>query len=479
MHSTVLHVEAALLGPKYQSSGPMTLHIEDGRIARILPFTGTPPRLLALPAFTDAHNHARPLSTTSFGTGGKPLESWLPQLATLPSVDPYDAAAASFARSVRGGCTSVMVHLTRVMGGLPFADEAREIARAARDVGVSIGLAVAMRDRNPLVYGGNDTLLRSLSAEDRALVTDIWMAPMPSIPDQMVRVAEVAAALSDQAHVDVQFGPTGVQWCSDALLTEIAGATARSGRRIHMHLLETKPQRDWADATYPQGITRTLDEIGLLSPRLTLAHCVWANVEDLERIARNGARIAVNVSSNLQLSSGIAPVPAMLDAGVDVAMGLDGSALDEDDDALREIRLFRLLNAGWGFARSRLTPEAALKAVCATGRLGIGIEPGGSLTEGMPADILLLDLARLDRDRIMPVDPKDYVFSRATKEDIVQLYSRGRLVLDNGAVVGVDLAQLHRRLRVAFHAGLPDMADRIALWPRLEAAIGNHYQGCC
>lgn len=202
-------------------------------------------------------------------------------------------------------------------------------------------------------------------------------------------------------------------------MAEIAGAPASLGRRIPMHLLETKPQRDWADASYPQGITRMLEENGLLSPNLTLAHCVWANGDDLERIALNDARIAVNVSSNLQLSSGIAPVPAMLDAGVEVAMGLDGCALDEDDDAPREIRLFRLLNAGWGIARSRLTPKAALTTVCATARLGVGVDAGGSLAEGMPADILLLDLARLDRDRIMSVDSKDYVFSHATKEDIV------------------------------------------------------------
>ena len=63
----------------------------------------------------------------------------------------------------------------------------------------------------------------------------------------------------------VQYGPNGVQWCSDELLQAIAQASQRTGRRVHMHLLETKYQRQWADATYPDGVVRMLDDIGLLS----------------------------------------------------------------------------------------------------------------------------------------------------------------------------------------------------------------------
>ena len=60
---------------------------------------------------------------------------------------------------------------------------------------------------------------------------------------------------------DVQFGPNGVQWCSDALLTAIAEASQRTGRRIHMHLLETRYQRAWADATHPEGVVKHLDAL--------------------------------------------------------------------------------------------------------------------------------------------------------------------------------------------------------------------------
>lgn len=390
---TTLHVSAALLGPEYDSSGPVKISIEDGRIAAISPARMPEgPARLAMPAMADAHNHARPLSTTSFGCGGKPLEQWLPQLAMMPSVDAYTAAAASFARSVRGGATSIMLHLTRPMGLKPLPEEARDIARAAADVGVPIGFAVSMRDRNPLVYGDHEAVLHSLPPETATLVRDTWLKPLPSIARQLALVDEVAEALSADPNVDVQYGPAGVQWCSDDLLSAIAQASERNGRRVHMHLLETKPQRDWLDQTYPQGLVAHLARIGLLSPRLTVAHCVWMREGELPAVAASGTRIAVNNSSNLHLYSGLAPLAAMHRAGVPLATGLDGCTLDEDDDALREMRLFHLLGRAPGFADPASGHSAALRAACRTGRAVLGLSDGGVLAEGMPADLLVLDL---------------------------------------------------------------------------------------
>jgi len=476
-----LSAHAALLGHGYETSGPVTITIAQDRIADIRPAPPPPgPRLLAMPALADAHNHARPISTTSFGCGGLPLEAWLPKLAVMPAVDPYLAAAAAFSRSLKGGVTSVMVHLTRAMGPMPLPDEAREIARAAHDVGVSIGFAIAMRDRNPLIYGDHTACLEGLDDATRKLAQEAWFRPFAAIDAQMALVNEVARAVADApGHIDVQYGPTGVQWCTDALLSRIAEASARTGRRVHIHLLETQPQRAWADETYPGGIVAALADLGLLSPRLTLAHCVWARDDELALIAQAGARIAVNVSSNLHLFSGIAPVPAMLSAGVDVAMGLDGCALDEDDDALRELRLFHLLNHACGFADGGLTRPTALRSACATGRAGLGLEPGGILVPGAPADILLLDLDALDRDVLMPVDPQDYLFTRATRGHITQAYSRGRLVLENGTPCGLNDVQITQDLRDAYRDTLPQTAPLAAAWPAIEAQIAAHYKGCC
>lgn len=478
---TQLHVSAALLGPEYTSSGPVTISIENGHIAAIEPAAPPDgPARLAMPSLADAHNHARPLSTTSFGCGGKPLEQWLPQLAVMPPVDAHTAAVASLARSVRGGATGVMVHLTRAMGQRPLPEEAREIARAAADVGVSIGFAISLRDRNPLIYGDHDALLNGLAPEVAQLARNTWLKPLPTVTEQLALVDQVASALADQPHVDVQYGPTGVQWCSDEMLRAIADASARTGRRIHMHLLETQPQRQWLDRTYPQGGVAFLDGIGFLSPRLTLAHCVWARGPELVEIAASGARIAVNNSSNLHLYSGRAPLADMQAAGVAVAMGLDGCALDEDDDGLRELRLFHLLGRRPGYsANEGMTHEAALRAACSTGRAALGLPDGGVLEVGMPADLLVLDLDGLDRDTLMPVPAKDLLFARATAAHVVEVWASGRQVVREGQVLGSDLDAAETSLRAAYRAGLPATEPLRAVWRQIERAIGTHYRGCC
>ena len=150
-----------------------------------------------------------------------------------------------------------------------------------------------------------------------------------------------------------------------------------------MHLLESRYQRAWADQAYPGGVVQHLDSIGLLSPRLTLAHCVWARTDELELLALRGVTIVVNNSSNLHLRSGVAPVAQMLELGCRVAMGLDGKAFDEDDDALREMRLSHLLHAGTGF---QLTPsrEQLLRLVFVNGRLSVtNVDDGGTVSAGV------------------------------------------------------------------------------------------------
>ena len=213
---------------------------------------------------------------------------------------------------------------------------------------------------------------------------------------------------------DVQYGPNGVQWCSDALLEAIAEASARTGRRVHMHLLETRYQRAFADANYPDGIVKHLDCLGLLSSRLTLAHCVWARPEELDLLAVRGVTLVNNNSSNLHLRSGMAPVARMVERGCRVALGIDGSALDEDDDSLRELRLAHLLHVGTGF-KTVVSRQQALRMAFGNGRFSVtNVDDGGAIVPGAPADLLLLDWAALDDDRLVEaIDPLDLlVFAR-------------------------------------------------------------------
>src|SRR6188472_9436 len=111
---------------------------------------GTSPRSLILPAFINAHDHARP-TASSFGAVGMPLESWILRTALGSPVDPYLTAASALARSARAGCGAMMIHYTRPSGAMPLVEEAGAIARAASDVGIRIAFALAVRDQNPVV----------------------------------------------------------------------------------------------------------------------------------------------------------------------------------------------------------------------------------------------------------------------------------------------------------------------------------------
>ncbi|MBU1361185.1 MAG: amidohydrolase family protein [Gammaproteobacteria bacterium] len=478
------------------------LTIQNGRIATVAPEAAPSggKSWLALPALSNAHDHARTFRTATLGAFGRPLESWLPFQGLVGGLDPYLCATTSFARSVRHGVANLMVHYTRVQGGMPFVDEAAAVARAARDVGVRIGFAVALRDRNGIGYCNDATMLAALRPEIRdAVAARLSVKPLP-LAEQIAQVDDVARCMQQSGcadHVTVQYGPTAVQWCSTPLLEAIAQASADRARPVHMHLLETRYQRAWADAEHPQGIVRFLDDIGLLTPRLTLAHCAWARPDELALIAERGATIAVNTSSNLWLQSGIAPVAEMLRQGCRVAMGLDGSAFDDDDDALRELRLAYALHRGWGFettmtrqqlwAFSARHGRRAVRGAAAVGDGHIGGSIGARLAPGEPADLLLLDWSALDDDSLFPdVDPLDLLLARGTGQHIDQVVIGGRRVVEGGRVLGIDEAAFKAELLAQARSVLANDEDSKDWRETLRALaddLGPFYRsagfGCC
>lgn len=433
---------------------------------------------LIIPALVNAHDHARP-SMTSFGASGMPLESWILRSAFGTPPDAYLAAAVSLARSARAGCGGAMIHYTRPSGKLPIVDEAIAIGQAARDVGIRVAFALAVRDQNPLVYGDSDDVLSSLSSNDRSAIQDLFIRPAASPTAYLDCVDAIHAAVAGPT-INVQYGPAGVQWCSPALLESIAERSAATGRRVHMHLLETIYQRQWADRAFPGGVVRFLKDIGLLSDRLTVAHCIHARPDELDMIAESGATIVTNFSSNLHLHSGFAPIADAHRRGCRVAVGIDGVALDEDDDAIRELRLVQMAHGGLGFERTWSRGEFLSLAV-RNGRRSI-VAPGpGTLATGNAADFVVVDVGKLDRDAIMPVDPVDLLFARGNSSCIRQVVVDGRTIYQKGKLTGVDLDAMESEIRGMYRAGIPQFKALEQAWKPLEGALAHWFkhQGCC
>jgi cytosine/adenosine deaminase-related metal-dependent hydrolase len=473
---TDLRIPAAWLLPN--AAGPALANriitVSNGRIAAVeAGGSGS----LVMPALANAHDHARVARLSQVGSYDVPLEAWLPYLTLIPAVDPWLASAVSFGRTARGGVGSVMAHYTRVQGLTDFPTEARAVAKAARDVGIRVALAVHCRDLNPLVYDAHDKLLAGLSAEACACVTKRFLRPPVPAANQVAMVEAVAADVEGDG-VTVQYGPAGVQWCTDDMLRRIGEASARTGRRVHMHLLETRYQRNWADRTFPQGIVKYLDEIGLVNERVSFAHCLHLRPDEMELIAERGATIVINTSSNFIVSSGLAPVGEMIKRGCRIAMGLDGLAFDEDEDALREMRLAYAVHKAFGFDIK--VPRAELiQFATENGRFAVTGEAGSARVEpGAPADMLILEWNRLSAELIEPEVPAlDLLLAKARQEHIKGLVVGGREVVRDGRVTGVDLPALEAELLSAMRKAFPTTADVRAAMPELKTALRNHYTG--
>jgi cytosine/adenosine deaminase-related metal-dependent hydrolase len=480
---SAVSAERALLHPGREvAARDVRIAIEGARIAAVESGATRGPRdlggpgTLALPALCNAHDHGRGLRPSAYGVADDAVELWVPGTYTLPPLDPYLVAAVALGRMAESGVGSVMhCHLFRPPDRL--IDEAAAVARAARDIGIRVAFAAPLRDRHRLGYGDDDAILGCMDPNCRAAVAAQWQRPLPDAKEQLAVIGEIACRFAgDLFHV--QYGPIGVEWCSDTLLESVAAESARTGLRVHMHLLESKTQREWADQAHPDGIVRHLDRVGLLSPRLAVAHGVWLKPEECALLAERGVSVSVNATSNLRLRSGVAPLAEMRRTRLGVGLGMDSLSIDDDDDMLRELRLAWRLHRGFGleeaFDKGALF-EAALRRgpAIVTGR-----DDFGRLEAGAPADVLLLDYAAMTADAIDEVcDETDIVLARAMQEHVRALVVAGRAVVADGRLAGFDLRAAERELTAAARRHAPALA---ALRPTLSAfqeGLRRFYRG--
>ncbi|WP_439363344.1 amidohydrolase family protein [Bradyrhizobium sp. DASA03005] len=470
--ATEISATSLFRGPDRGVSDNVVLRHDGGVITDISEGAGTGPRSFVIPAFVNAHDHAR-ATASSFGAVGMPLESWILRTALGAPVDPYLTAVSALARSAKAGCAAMMVHYTRPSGTMPLVDEAKAVAKAASDVGIRIAFALAVRDQNPIVYGDAEPVLSGLPGNDRKTIEDLFVRA-PLSPRAYIELTDAIAAAIAGPMVDVQLGPAGVQWCSKPLLEAVAENSARTGRRIHMHLLETMYQRAWADRHFPDMV-RWLRDVGFLSERLTLAHCIHARPEELEMIAASGARIVTNFSSNMHLRSGLAPIAAAHRCGCAITVGVDGLALDEDDDILREMRLVQMVHGGVGF-KATWTPTEMFSLAVRNGRRATGAPGSGELAAGNPADYVVIDLDRLDRDQVMPVDPMALLFARGNASLVREVVVAGKTIVRDGICAGIDLPAVEQELRAMYRANVGKLDSFRRMWPSLSDRLSGWFE---
>jgi cytosine/adenosine deaminase-related metal-dependent hydrolase len=272
--------------------------------------------------------------------------------------------------------------------------------------------------------------------------------------------------------ITIQYGPNSFYACSDRLLERIAAESAGDGRRIQLHLLETFAQREFADASYKDGIITHLDRLGLLSPRFSGAHGVWLRPAECELLAERGAAIAVNTSSNLRLRSGIAPVSEYLRAGLDFGISLDSFSFDDDDDVFRELRITYWLHS---LTRTEqpLSPGKLFDAALRSGfRIVNNIRDYGRVEEGAAADLVVLDYNAMAYDELDGfTDEFDVLVTRAANRFVAHVYVAGKEIVRDGKLLGIDLEAAEKELLMQARASRQHMENIRPVLQRSQKTI--------
>ncbi len=328
--------------------------------------------IVLLPLFVNAHDHGRGAGNVAAGIPDGPLEEWIAGLRGHP---PSNQEAL-----VGGGCDLMVasgVGASVICVNPQSRDTRAEVvaaAEAVRERGVRAAVVYPIGDTMGTVAG------RSRQAAG-------WDAEETG--RRLAEVEEIADKFEGPL-LEVQLGPVGPQWVSEATLRAVAVHAGQTGRRVHMHLLESPRQRRWADTTYPEGIVEWLHLTGLAGPGVCFAHGTQLRPDEMVALALGGCVLSLNASSNMRLCSGTAPIARARDAGMLVGAGLDGLALADDADYWTELRLLRgLQQAETGQV---VVADDLINELAAGGRRALGRAAPLAPAPGQLADFVLLDI---------------------------------------------------------------------------------------
>jgi 5-methylthioadenosine/S-adenosylhomocysteine deaminase len=405
---------------------------------------------IVVPGLVNTHTHGH--NNLLRGLAGRwTLEDLLnhgPALNSNRTVeDHYVSAAIGAIEMLKTGCTTAYDLFMAIPA--PTVEDVEAIARAYTDVGMRAMVAPAVADI--VFYEVVPGLMDLLPKEMRKRVESIQAAPT----EELLRLsAETVRRLhgSGNGRIRVALAPTIPTQCTDEFLEGCARLARAHGVGVHTHLSESKIQAITAQRRWGKTAVARLEEVGLLGPNFVGAHSVWLTEDDMRRVAGAGGAVAHNPASNLRLGSGIAAVREMLDAGVTVGIGCDGSMSSDNQNLFEAMRLAGLVgNVRFPHETARwLTAPDVWRMATAGGAkaLGLGAD-AGAIEPGRKADLVLLRAESL-RPLNDVMGSLVYVETGAAVDTVLV---DGRVVVRGGRVLTVDEDRLRAKAQEA--------ADRI------------------
>ncbi|MDG4650178.1 amidohydrolase family protein [Roseibacterium sp. SDUM158017] len=462
-------------GDRVAGIGPAKLLRQQNRG---LPETGGKGRV-AIPGLINAHHHVG-LTPFQMGARDQPLELWFPERLVMRDVDPRLDTLYSALEMIASGVTTVQHLHSRAPGDVDAVlARAGQIVGAYRELGMRASYSFALRDQNRMIYAADEDFVRSLPADLRKPAADYLAGFGLPLKDQIAVFHALRDRYRDDPLIGIQIAPSNLHWLSDAALESAARIAGDTGAPMHMHLLETPYQKEYARRRTGGSALEHVDRFGLIGPQLTIGHGVWMTPDDLALVAERGACLCHNCSSNLRLKSGTADLAAFLQSGVPVALGIDEAGLNDDRDMLQEMRLALTLHRPAGHDAPH--PEAAQILRMATEH-GAATTPFrgsiGQLADGFLADIVLLDWRAVTwpwQDPEMPL--VDVLVRRARAGAVATVLIGGEIVYDEGRFTRVDRDSVLQSVAIDLQRpDTPQEAKLRALSRRLIDPVARFYR---
>lgn len=403
-------------GTKIRYAGPALPADERERLARdgcrVIDAGGK----AILPGFVNTHTHAA-MSLLRGYAEDLPLDRWLgekifPVEERLTAGDVYWGTMLAIAEMIHGGTTC-------------FADMyffMDEVARAVEESGVravlSRGIAATGPDAGFTGLAEAEAFCRRWEGQAGGRIT-------------------------------TRLGPHALYTCPPDFMEKVIASSERLGVGLHIHVSESPREAREHEKRYHESPTETLERLGCFQRPTLAAHCVHVDERDIEILARGGAGVAHCPTSNLKLANGVAPVAAMLRAGVKVGIGTDGPASNNDLDLWEETRLAAMLQKNATGDTTVLPAHEALSLASAGGAEAVGLGTViGSLKANRQADIVVVDLEGHSDGDVRSVRKRphlapgndvvaDLVYA-GHAADVEMVIVAGRVLLERGELLTID-----------------------------------------
>jgi cytosine/adenosine deaminase-related metal-dependent hydrolase len=261
--------------------------------------------------------------------------------------------------------------------------------------------------------------------------------------DDVLADTERLAALTDGDMTQIVVAPCSPFSVTTRLMEESASLARRLGLKLHTHLAETVDEEAYCRELYGCTPVEYLERVGWLDGDVWCAHCIHLSEAEIERFGAHGVGVAHCPTSNLRLGAGIAPVRELIDRGVNVGLGVDGSASNERSDLFFEVKQALLVARGRGGPHA-MTVREALRLATRGGAAVLRRDDIGSLEAGKRADIAVW---RTDDLEFGGAEDLVAALVLAGPHRVDALYVGGEKVVDGGSLVRADEQEIAREHR--------------------------------